>query len=374
MIATTSFVKICKLKGNTKVIQGSQGAGKTYSVLSRWIFLALKSNKPQYCSIVTATMPQLRGGAIKDFQTICKKEGVTVSGTKSPFVFQINQWTFEFFSVDVESKGLGARRDRLFINEANRLPWKTARQLIKRSHVERIFDFNPVARFWAHEMFVEPKLCDFIKLTYKDNECLPQVEVEDIEVHSPEGRLPDANFWRVYGLGEIGFVEGQILTFDEYEYLPEGIDYQEAVGVDWGWEDAMTGVKVYVDHKNKRLYWNELYYASHAEENDLFKTIIESPLYNEDPVLCDHSPRSVMAARDFGLAARNAIKPTLTDRIVTVKQYKLFIHKDSINLIREASAWKYQEKKGVIVFYPDQHCDDHAIDAAMYGSTFVIRN
>ena len=372
MKLTTAFKKICEARHKTLVVQGSQGAGKTYSILLRWCLLAMRSKAQQHCSIVSATMPQLRGGAIKDFLTICTREGIPYSGTKSPFIYQINNWTFEFFSVDTESKGLGARRDRLFINEANRIPWKTARQLIKRSHIERIFDFNPVAKFWCHDNFVDVDLCAFVKLTYKDNEMLPATEVEDLEVHAPWGKLPDPNFWRVYGLGEIGFVEGQILTYDTFTDLP-AVDLQQSIGVDWGWDDPMTAVKVWVDHKNKRLYWKEIFYASFAEESDLHKTIQQHPDYRGDVVLCDHSPRSVRAARAFGLSARNAVKPQLTDRIITVKQYKLYIHEGSANLRREVDAWKYQEKKGVTVFYPDQNCADHAIDAAMYGTCFIVR-
>jgi phage terminase large subunit len=368
VLITSSFVKICELDHINKVVQGSQGAGKTYSILSRWILKALQSTEPQICSVVTDTFPNLRTGAIRDFETICLKDGIQYTGTKTPFVYKVGLWTFEFFSVDVESKGLGSRRDRLFINEANRIPWKTARQLISRTRVERIFDFNPAARFWAHTQFVEVEDCSFIKLTYKDNECLPVEEVKSIEKHSPWGSNPDPNYWRVYGLGEVGFVEGQILNYKAFKELPEA-EYQTAYGIDWGWQDPMTAVKVWVDHEKKRLYWKQIFYASHAKEDDLFDTIKND--YEDEVVLCDHDPRAVLAARNAGLKAMNASKKTIKGRIKTVKQYQLFIHSDSTDLLREADNWKYQVKKDVIIDYPDQSCEDHAIDAAMYGSVFI---
>jgi phage terminase large subunit len=373
MKATTSFIKICKLKHINKVIQGSQGAGKTRSILMRWLLLASQSEEVQICSIVTDTFPNLRTGAIRDFETICRDEGIEYSGTKTPYVYVVKNWTFEFFSVDVESKGLGSRRDRLFINEATRIPWKTARQLISRTRRERIFDFNPAAHFWAHEQFVDVGDCAFIKLTYKDNEMLPSAEVESIEKHAPWGLNPDANYWRVYGLGEIGFVEGQILFYQEFTELPGG-DMQQAIGIDWGWQDPMTAVKVWVDHKLSRVYWKQLFYASQAKESELFKTIKEAPEYNKDICLCDHDPRAVLAARKEGLAAMNASKKTINGRIKTIKQYSLFIHSDSLDLKKEADAWKYQTTKtGEIVEYPDQKCEDHAIDAASYATVFIAR-
>lgn len=373
MVITTAFEKICSLRAaRNKVIQGSQGAGKTYSILLRWVLLAAKSKEVQLCSVVTDTFPNLRTGAIKDFQTICEKEGVQYYSTKTPYKFVINRWTFEFFSIDKETKGLGGRRDRLFINEANRVPFKTARQLIARTHKECIFDFNPVNKFWVHEQFVDIGDCEFLKLTYKDNECLPQAEVDSIEKHAPWGALPDDNYWRVYGLGEIGFVEGQIFRYETFDRLPVG-EYQHTVGMDFGWEDPAAMVKVWVNHKKKTLHWKQLFYGSRTKYEVIMKEYSSHEDYDpDDIILCDHEPRDISTLREMGYNAISAIKNSLPADIRTLKQYKIFIHKDSLDLQREMDGYKYQEKKGVIIDYPDQDCEEHAIDSARYGSIFAI--
>lgn len=374
VVATTAFKKILKLKHKNKVIQGSQGSAKTFSILIRWILMALKSKETNYCSIVTATFPSLRDGAIKDFEVICDSLGIEYDRTKTPYVFKINKWTFNFFSVDKENKGLGARRDRLFINEANRLSWKIARQIIGRTHKEVIMDFNPASYFWAHQYFVDVNDCDFIKLTYKHNEMLPQAEIDSIEKHSPSGSVPDENFWRVYGLGEIGFVEGQIFkNFNKYDELPDG-DYQECIGLDFGVVDPTAAVKVRVNHKKKEIYWKQLFYASNDNLTDLIEAIKLSPEYNKDYVIADHELREIQDLRRAGFRAINANKSGgIMARIRSIKQYKLFVHKDSIDLIRELENYKYQQdKNGNIIDYPDQSCDEHAIDAAGYGSVFII--
>lgn len=376
MIVTTSFAKIIKLTHKNKVIQGSQGAAKTFSILLRWVLMADKfGTTPQHCTIVSDTMPNLRIGAIKDFATITRMMGVKVTGTKTPHVYQIKSWTFEFFSCDDESKGLGGRRDRLFINEANRLPWKTARQLISRTHLEVIMDFNPREHFWAHDNFVDIGDCDFIKLTYKDNEQLPISEVESIEKHAPWGLVPDENYWRVYGLGEIGFVEGSIFKdFQEFDTLPEG-DYQESYGVDFGGEDPMSVIQVWVDHKNKRIYWKELFYASHAPIDDVGRTILDSD-YKGSLIACDHNPTQfIFRLREMGLNALTANKKNgIVADLRVIKQYNLFIHQDSLNLKSEARDYAWQIKKDIIVEYPDQTCSDHALDAARYGTIISIRS
>jgi phage terminase large subunit len=371
---TTSFKKIAKLRHLNKVVQGSQAAGKTYSILQRWILLAVKSDNTQLCTIATDTMPNLRGGAIKDFEDICKREGVEYYRIKNPtYTFYINDWTFEFFSVDKENKGLGNRRDRLFLNEANRIPWKTARQLINRTHGERIFDFNPVSKFWAHDQFVDTGDCDFIKLTYKDNECIPEEERISIERYAPGGASPDENYWRVYGLGLTGFVEGIIYpNSKEYDKLPLG-KYQSVIGVDFGWKDPLVAVMVHIDRKNKRLYWRELFYASEAKYPDFAKAIKSDNEFTGQNLFCDHAPRDIMDLRKRGLKAMLADKKGgLSSNIRRIKQYELFIHKDSTNLLRERNNYKWQMKGDDIIDYPDQSCEDHGMDAGQYGSIILL--
>lgn len=375
MIFTTAIRKIAAMKHKTKVIQGSQGGGKTGGILRIWVLKALRSNEAQFCSIVTDTFPNLESGAIKDFLSICEEEGISLYGTKKPAVYHINKWTFQFFSVDKVGKAIGARRDRLYINEGDRISWSIARQLINRSHVERIIDFNPRRKFWAHTKYVDVDDCDFIKLTYKDNEMLPESEREDIERTAPWGKVPDANFWRVYGLGELGFVEGVIYkNYKTFKELPPA-KYKKMIGVDFGWEDPMVAMMVHVDERNKRIYWRELFYASHASYDDLVATIKNDPQHKGCIVVCDHEPRTIQKLRKMGLKALGCDKSGgLTSDIRSLKQYELFIHEDSENAKAEANEYKWQKKNDTFIDYPDQKCDDHAMDAGRYPSIVMINN
>ena len=374
MQATTAFKKIGTLDHRNKCIQGSQGASKTYSILMLWILKALNSKESELCTVVTDTFPNLRSGAIKDFQKICDDNEIEYYSTKSPYIFKINNWTFEFFSVDKETKGLGGRRDRLFINEANRVAWKTARQLIARTHKERVFDYNPINRFWAHEQFVETKDCDFVKLTYKDNEMLPKAEIESIEKHAPWGLLPDENYWRVFGLGEVGFVEGQIFKgYKTYKEKPTAYDYA-AFGMDFGWEDPLVMVKGYVDKKNQRLYLKEMFYASNTRYTDFAPIVKNNPEFENAPVICDHEPRDILELRKMGFSTMEANKANgIVAGIRTMKQYDIYVHEKSKNLMKELDEYKYQYNAKIDSFLemPAQNQADHAIDAARYVTTFL---
>ena len=66
-------------------------------------------------------------------------------------------------------------------------------------------------------------------------------------------------------------------------------------------------------------------------------------------------------------------KIQLEERVKILRQYDLYIHEDSQNLINEADAWKYQERNGIVIPYPDQKCEDHGMDAGAYGTISLIR-
>lgn len=356
-----------------KVIQGSKGAGKTYSILMKWILRACCSEERKICTVVSDTVPTLRRGAIRDFVNICTENGIPFSGTKTPYVFKIRNHVFEFYSVDKEAKARGGRMDCLFINEADRVSWRIARHLIGRTHGEVILDFNPVTEFWAHTQFVNVNSCDFIKLTYKDNEMLPAREVESIERHAPWGEVPDDNYWRVYGLGEIGFVEGMVFknfkTFSEY---PEG-RYLEAIGVDFGDVDPMAATYVRYYPRLRELYLKELFYASEADLPDLIKSVSSVAKPKGMRLYCDHNPKMIRQMRQSGLAAFKAIKKYgLISDIRVLKQNKIYVHESSKMLNAEMMAYKYQQKHDMFTNYPDQTCEEHAIDAARYGAIPLI--
>lgn len=131
--------------------QGGTSAGKTIAIL--WVLLDYAlNNAGKIVSIVSDTFPNLRKGAMRDFLDICRETGVseiaTWNKTESTLTLP-NGTIIEFFSTDMMG-ALGARRDVLYINEANRITWETFSQLEVRTRHKVIIDFNPVNEFWAH--------------------------------------------------------------------------------------------------------------------------------------------------------------------------------------------------------------------------------
>ncbi len=131
--------------------QGGTSAGKTIAIL--WVLLNWAiENAGKVVSIVSDTFPNLKKGAMRDFLDICRETNVlevcTWNKTDST-LYLPNGTIIEFFSVDTMGAH-GARRDVLYVNEANRISWETFSQLEVRTRHKIIIDFNPVNEFWAH--------------------------------------------------------------------------------------------------------------------------------------------------------------------------------------------------------------------------------
>ncbi len=190
--------------------QGGTSAGKTWCNLYFCAMYAYK-HANSVISIVSESLPHLRRGCLRDFKQIIANENWEAwEENKSTQTWHINGSIIEFFGADEESKLRGARRDLLFINECNNLSYESFQQLDVRTRKKTILDFNPVSRFWVHEKLIpslEEKDYNYIISTYKDN-----VGISPEEVANIERRRENANWWRVYGEGQIGELEGMIYT------------------------------------------------------------------------------------------------------------------------------------------------------------------
>lgn len=172
--------------------------------------------KAQRIAVVTDSYPNLEKGAIRDFKLILQKmhrwDDKAWHGTKHKYTFP-NGSFIEFFSLDKAASGLGARRDYLYVNEANRIDFKTYNYIAGRTHKAIYIDYNPIEKFWAHTELIDREACDFVTVTYKDNEFLPQAEIDFIEEKFKWAI--DSEYWAnwvdIFAYGKVGtIVEGTL--------------------------------------------------------------------------------------------------------------------------------------------------------------------
>ncbi len=372
IINTTARKRIEAMTARKRVIQGGTSASKTFSILSVLIIRA--TTKRTEISIVGETIPHLRRGAIRDFIKImiAKRIFVPARWNKTLLTYTFgNGSTIEFFSADQEAKLRGARRQVLFVNEANNIEFEAYHQLAIRTSETIYIDFNPVSEFWAHTEVLKEPDSELVVLTYRDNEALAQSIKDDIEAARIKAETSTywANWYKVYGLGEVGSLQGVI--FDDWQQV-EGIDFAGdklvAIGLDWGYTNDPTAV-VAVYKRGSAILLHELLYQNSLTNQDIAEHLRKLGIGRSWPIIADSAePKSIEEVHRLGFNIHPATKgaDSIRNSIDILKRQPLFVTRESTNLIKELRNYTWDtDKTGASLGVPISRYD-HAIDAVRY--------
>lgn len=371
MQRTTALEKIKKLKKRIRIIQGGMSAGKTVAILL--ILIDYAQRHPDcLVSVVSSTSPHLRRGAMRDFLKILKKlddyNDSEWNRTSSIYTFKrYGGGQIEFIALDDYGKARGPRRDVLFVNEANLLSYEIFDQLQSRTKQFVFLDFNPVAKFWAHSELVDKGRddVDFLIVNYKDNEALSDMEVQAIEAHDR-----NSNWWRVYGEGLIGEVEGLVYTgWQPVENVPSGAVLRR-YGLDFGFSNDPTAI-VAVYELNGDIYLDEKLYITGLLPSEYNNTLKRVGVEHEVPIICDSArPELIAEMRTAGWSAVPVDKGagSRVAGIARVQDKKIYYTERSRNLEREflAYSWRKRRGSGEQLDEPEDG-NDHLMDAIRYA-------
>lgn len=276
----------------------------------------------------------------------------------------------EFFSADQVGKVRGPRRDRLFINEANNIPYQTFDQLEVRTKEFVFIDYNPVTEFWVQlELVGKRDDVEFIILTYKDNEALDPNIVASIEQHKN-----NKNWWKVYGMGELGEIEGKI--YKDWQIIDD-IPFEARLlvrGLDFGYtNDPSTLVDI---HKfNDGFILDEQMYRhgmSNARIADLIKALGTTVLVGADSA----EPKSIDEIRSYGVDIIGATKgkDSVRQGIQFIQDQKISVTKRSLNVIKEYRNYLWKTDRDGRVLNEPEHEFSHSMDAIRYGFNVLDLN
>lgn len=374
---TSTLEKIQALTARIWVVQGGTSAGKTIAIL--WFVLNWAIEHPgKICTVVSDTFPNLRTGAMRDFLDICREtnvlEACTWNKTNST-LYLPNDSLIEFYSVDTMGAH-GARRDLLYVNEANRISWETFSQLEVRTREQVILDFNPVNEFWAHtELINNPDRNDvkFLKVTYQDNEALDDATVNAIEQRRGDGT---SNWWRVYGLGEIGSLEGNVyegwISCSEIPNSCKLIRY----GVDFGFSNDPTAVIAVYENENKEIWLKQELCQTKLLTPQLVEKLKEILKQDGDALfVCDNARPEIIAELQANDIRAIGCDKTPGEKmngkrynIELVQRRKVHYLASDKELEREylTYAWRKKKSTGEILDEPEDG-NDHCMDAIAYA-------
>ncbi len=365
---TTAINKILKLNKRTKAIQGGTSAGKTYGILPVLIDKCLKQ-KGLEVSVVAESVPHLKRGVIKDFKKILEStqrwSREQWHSTDSRYTFRNGSYV-EFFSADDNSKLRGARRDILYVNEANNIEFESYSELSVRTKQEVYLDWNPTHRFWYHEHLEGDEDLDFLILNYLDNESCPESAIEYILKAKEKAKTIPYwdNWYKVYGLGQTGMLQGTV--FSNWTTGEFDISLPYCHGLDFGFNPDPCGlVKVAVDQKSKKIYLEEKAYLTNLGTDDI-ETLLKNRIENNGLIIADSASKlTIHDLRQRGINMQACIKGagSILADLKLMMDYELIVCGESPNLKMELNNYIWNDKKAGIPI--DKY--NHLIDPARYA-------
>jgi phage terminase large subunit len=377
---TTTLKKILRMRRKYRFVGGGTDAAKTSSIMQVLLDMGgVMHNKR--IDVVGKSIPHVRDGAWDEANKIMTAQNYANSAkiVKSPdlHIVMPTGTNIHFLSFDNLAKAHGPRRDVLFINEANYIPWPIADQLMTRTNGPVYADWNPSAPFWAYDQIMRNEdfagAYDFARVTYKDNESLSLEKIADLE-----RRRGNAAWWRVYGEGLLGKVEGQV--YPDWQWInkiPFGakLIYR---GLDFGFTNDPTALIAIYAYDNGYILDEELYQRGWLDEK--LANFIATLPQPDIPIIADSSePKAIAGLRHYG--------QPFGLNVIGVKKYagsKL----DMVNSVKEmpiratARSTHLREEQEQYLWYEDPLTGqftnilidgfDHALDASAYGlSTFM---
>jgi phage terminase large subunit len=374
---TTAQSKIARLRKRIRIVQGGTSSSKTFSIIPLLISYAIE-NPMSEISIVSESIPHLKRGAIKDFQKIMILCDLYKDSqfNKSDLKYRFKNGSYiEFFSVDQPDKLRGARRDILFVNECNNIDFESYQQLSVRTKKFIYLDYNPTNEFWVHTELMNDIDTDFVVLTYKDNEALDVAIVKEIEKAREKAKTSSywENWWKVYGLGQLGSLEGVI--FNNWQII-DNIPTEATLlgfGLDFGFSNDPSSL-IAVFQWNDKIICDERIYATGLLNTDIIR------LMNQDkrlPIWADSAePKSIEEIRRAGFNIKSVEKgkDSIVYGISVLQDKDILVTKSSVNLIKELRSYSWDtDKSGKKLNKP---IDDfnHAIDALRYFAMMHFKN
>ena len=380
---TTAFQKISSLTKKIRIVQGGKGCSKTISILMYFTLLAISKRNNLIMSVVAETLPNLKTGAIRDFEKIIKSWGLyyqfKINKTDHTYSFSrdiynekgdfvgTNTNIIEFFSVDGEGSRLGSRRTHLYANEADMLKFSTFIELEGRTSICTFIDFNPRRKFWAHKELVGQPHVDYLILNFTDNEYIPENEKKSIlwyKAKADAGSKFFLNKWRVLGLGLLGITEGVIFeNWEKLDFVPKDATYLGAC-LDWGFSpDPATIIKIY--KFDRKIVCFESFYKRGQHNSNIAKHILNDPELMSGIIIADGAEKkSIAEVKSYGINISKAQDKSIKPGLDLMQEFEFLLIGE--NLIEEFEQYcEKTNKSGESLGIP---IDDwnHCIDPIRY--------
>lgn len=366
------------MKATERVIvnQGGTASSKTYSIM-QVLFLIGMNQAHSVITVVGQDVPNLKKGAYRDAKTIL--DGSKLLQAWWPYINEgervircQNGSLIEFTSYKDAQDAKSGKRDYLFVNEANGIPYEVYWQLAIRTRRRIFIDYNPTARFWVHDEVIGRDGVRLIISDHRKNHFLTSEEHERIE------GIEDAELWKVYARGLTGKIEGLVLTnWDICDAMPQREEWKmSAYGLDFGFTNDQSALEhVVLAHGD--LWIDEKIYSTGLTNPDIAARAKGEGLTDNDVIVADCAePKSIRELQAAGLwvIASPKGQDSIVSGIDILKRYRLHVTRRSIGILSNLRSYQWgKDKDGNMTNKPEDR-NNHGIDAVRYVSLAKLSN
>lgn len=365
----TSILYKANLEAKETVVvnQGGTSSGKTYSIIQ--VLFSIAISEKATITVVGQDIPNLKVGALRDALEIYNNseilKSLVLSYNKTDRIFEFASGSIiEFKSYDNGQDAKSGKRDYLFINEANGIPFDVFTELELRTRVRTFIDYNPNSEFWVHEKVLKRSDIKYIISDHRHNPFLSQQMRDKIEGLKDI----DLELWKVYARGLTGKIEGLIFrNWDQIDKVPPEAKLI-CRGLDFGFTNDPTSL-IEMYQYNGGLVLNELIYQTGLTNSDISQKMKSLGLNQRDYIVADSAePKSIEELYRMGWNVHPAEKgnDSINNSIDILRRQKITVTKNSINLKKELNNYRWAvDKEGKTINKPVDFMN-HAIDAVRY--------
>ena len=210
---------------------------------------------------------------------------------------------------------------------------------------------------------------DFIILTYKDNEALAPTIREYIESKKPKKGEAPSNWWIVYGLGQVGSLEGNI--YSGWRKATE-TDYEHArlirYGLDFGFSNDETGMVAIYQTEQDEIIIKEIIFECGILGSQYGDKLRNANVDANTLIVADSARPEIIAeikAQGFRCVGADKNAGSVIRGIDRVKQHAVIYEGE--NLEKEYLTYQWRKKRTGEVLDEPQDGNDHLMDALRYA-------
>ena len=356
------------------VNQGGTSSGKTYTIMQLLIVLSFTKAR----CVITVTgqdLPNLKVGAMRDLDNVIHGSAYLMDWfrhNKSDSTYRgKNGALIEFKSYADAQDAKNGKRDYLFINEANGVPYDVFWQLQIRTRKQVFIDYNPTARFWVHDKIIGRADCKLIISDHRNNRFLTEDEHQKIE------EIEDKELWMVYARGLTGKITGLVFTrWDVVDAMPALEECKmQGYGMDFGFtNDPTTLVDMRLAHGD--LWVDLLMYHTGMTNPDIAEECKAQGFTRRQQIIADCAePKSIAELVALGINVIPSVKgkDSIINGIDILRRYNIHITRRSAPLIEEFKQYKWKVLRNGDTTNDPIDTWNHGIDAMRYVASMRLR-